>query len=339
MKRIIFVLSIISFSFSTFSQGINDYIEKGIAAYDQSDFEGAIKNYKKALEINANSELANYEIALTYFAMQNYKMAIEHGETVVKMNGENLIPAYILVGSALDNSGQTEESIKLFKKAIKKTEGHYLLYYNLGLNYYKIGDRENTQKSILGAIEMNPNHATSHFVLGLIHDELGNKVQSTLAFYYFLLLEPDSNRSSTALSALNENLGKNVEQDPDKPNTINISLNADTDSEFMAAELMLGMLQASAQTEENADKTDDELFESNTESYFTVLGELRDKNSESVWWELYTEVFYEIAQSDYMLTFCKYITQSKNDDSKAWLKENTIAVDNMIERLNDLSKN
>lgn len=337
MKRIVLILGIAFLSSLSFSQGINDYIEKGITAYDQQDFEGAIKSYKKALEINSKNELANYEIALTYFAMQNYKMAMEHGETVVKLDGEHLVPAYILLGSALDNLGKTDESIKLFKKAIKKTDGHYLLHYNLGLNYYKIQDRENSQKSILNAIEMNPNHATSHLVLGLLHDEMGNKVQSTLAFYYFLLLEPDSKRSSTAVGALNDNLGKNVEQDPNKPNTINISLNSGSDSEFMAAELMLGMLQASAQSEENEGKTADELFEENTESYFTVLGELRDENAKGVWWELYTELFYEIAQSDHMLTFCKYITQSSNEDSKAWLEENPEAVENMQSWFKDLN--
>src|SRR5690554_4710826 len=112
---------------------VEDFVTEGIQYHDKGDYDKAIETYKKALEINPESTLTNYEIALSYFKKGDFKKAIEHSDVVLNQNKDHMIQAYMAKGSALDMLGKTKESIKLFKKAIKKTGGHYLLYYNLGL--------------------------------------------------------------------------------------------------------------------------------------------------------------------------------------------------------------
>jgi tetratricopeptide (TPR) repeat protein len=318
---IIFIL--IFSAIQSFAQSnIEDFVKEGIEYHNQGDYEKAIDTYKKALKIDPKSTLVNYEIALSYFTKGDYKEAIKYSDAVLEQDNDYLLKAYMTKGSALDMLGKTKESIKLFEKAIKKTEKHYLLYYNLALNYYKINDLDNAEKNVIKAIENNPNHSSSHLMLANMNNQKGNSVQTLLATHYFLFLEPNTNRSSEAYLMLQENFGGNVSKDSNKPNTINIMLSPNSNSQFGAAELMVSMLEASKSLEENEGKTEDEMFIENTESFFKVLGELKKEKDKEIWWTFYTTFFYELARSEHLKTYCKYITQNSNEKSKKWLNEN-----------------
>lgn len=322
IRPLVLVFSLLFLSISGFSQAtIEDIVDEGIALHDQGDYEQAIATYKKALEIDPQSALANYEIALSYFNKGGYDEAITYADVVINQNQDHLIGAYMIKGSALDMVGKTDESIKLFKKAIKDSDGHYLLYFNLGVNYFKMGNYEDAEANLIKAIGMNSGHGSSHLMLATIHHQQGNKVQTLLATYYFLFLEPDSQRSPSAYAMLEESFGANVTKDPDKPNTINISVSPD-DSPLSPAEMMVSLLEASKTTEENKDKTDDELFIENTESFFKIMGELKKNKYKEIWWTFYTPFFYELAKSEHLTAFCKYITQSSNENSQVWLESN-----------------
>ena len=323
MKKIILLL-LITFSNPLLSQEINEYIQKGIEYHDAKNYNNAIKIYKKALKIDNESTLAHYEIALSYNAMQDYKNAIKHSDIVLKHNKDYLIPAYLIKGSSLDIMGETKESINVFRKAIKEHGNNYLLYYNLALNYYKIKEYNDAEKNAINAILTNSNHTSSHLLLGNINYLKKQKVQTLLPLYYFLFLEPDSNRSNEAYGLLIANLKSGVAKDSEKPNNINITLNVDSknDDEFGAAELMISLLEANKYSEKEKEKTEEEIFEENTTSFFTVLGELKKDSNKGIYWELYTSFFYELSQSDHIEAYCHYIRQVNNQKSVEWLLNN-----------------
>ena len=85
---------------------------------------------------------------------------------------------------------------------------------------------------------------------------------------------------------------------------------------------MVSLLEASKSLEENEGKSEDEMFIENTDSFFTILGELKEKKNKSIWWSFYTTFFYDLAKSEHLETYCKYISQSGNENSRKWLKEN-----------------
>ncbi len=326
-KQLLGLISLLLFSFHSYSQSeIENFVKEGIQYHDNGEFDKAIQYYEKALKIEPKSTLVNYEIALSYFSKGDYRKALEYSDVVLKQNKDLMLQAYMTKGSALDMLGKTKESIKLFNKSIKKTGGHYLLYYNLGLNYYKINDLVNAEENVIKAIELNPNHSSSHLMLANIHNQKGNSVQTLLSSHYFLLLEPNSQRSLEAYSMLQQNFGGNVSKDKEKPNTINILLSPNNDSQFGAAELMVSMLEASKSLEENEGKSDEEMFVENTDKFFKVLGELKEKKNKEIWWTFYTSFFYDLAKSEHLETYCKYITQIGNENSKKWIEDNNNAL-------------
>lgn len=301
---------------------VEDLVREGIQYHDQGDYDKAIETYKKALEIDPNSALVHYEIALSYFTKGDYEKAIQYSDLVLEQNQDYLLQAYLTKGSALDYLGKTEESIQLFQKAIKETEGHYLLSYNLALNYYKINDLENAEEHVINALVLDPSHASSHLMLANIHSQRGNTVETLLASHFFLFIEPQSKRSPEAYQMLLKNFNGDVTRDEKDPKNITINVSPNTNSQFGAAELMLSMLAASNTTEENKEKSEEELFVENTTSFFKILGELKKKKNTDIWWNLYVTFFYDLAQSEHMEAYCMYISQVGNKNAGKWLDEN-----------------
>ena len=214
MKSLCTALFVLFLSTPVFTQSvIEELVKKGIEHHDKGEYDKAIDLYKKALDIDPKSTIANYEAAYSYFMKKDYKNAIRYSNVVIKQKSEWSTHAYVTKGSALDNMGKTKKSIKLFKKAIKETGGHYLLYYNLALNYFKLSEWADAELNILKALQFNPNHTSSHFMLAKINALLGNKTKSILAANYFLFLEPDSYRSRDALELLVTNFSGNVSKD------------------------------------------------------------------------------------------------------------------------------
>ncbi|MBR9845002.1 MAG: tetratricopeptide repeat protein [Algicola sp.] len=322
MKYLTLLFLLLSCNLINGQDDINTLVENGIVFHDEGNYEKAIETYKKALEIDPKSSLVNYEIALSYFYNKNYQNAIKHCDIVLKNNDQHQKEAYITKGSSLDNLGKTKASIKLFKKAIKKYDD-VLLYYNLALNYYKLKDFKNAEDIVTQGIAIDPSHPSSHLVLAYINYDNDKRTQSLLNLHYFLFLEPNSRRSTEAGKLIQEMMRSNVSRDPDKPNTINVSLVFPSgDNEFGSAEMMLSLLEASKMTEENKDKTEDELFIENTRSFFKILGELNSEKKKGIYWNIYIPFFNDIAESDHMDAYCYYVMQAVNPYSKAWFEVN-----------------
>jgi tetratricopeptide (TPR) repeat protein len=202
MQNFYVVVLVLFSNFLLAQSPVDSLVQLGIQCHDNGQYDKAIELYQKALEIDPASPLTNYEIALTYMYAKDYANSIKHSDIVIGQKGQNLLQAYVTKGSCLDYLGKTDESIRLFEQGIRKFGDHYLLYYNLGYDYYKLKNYEKAQEVFTKAIKSNPNHASSHLFLGFTMADLDQKVQSLLCLHYFLLLEPNSGRAKTAFSLL-----------------------------------------------------------------------------------------------------------------------------------------
>jgi tetratricopeptide (TPR) repeat protein len=302
---------------------IDSLIQQGVYYHDAGEYNKAIELYNQALKIDPNSDAANYELAMTYMYAKEYENSIKYSDIVIELNKKNVLQAYTTKGSSLDYLGKTNESIKTFEKALRKFGAHYLLYYNLGYDYYKMKNYDKATEAFTNAIRLKSSHASSHLLLGYVMADQKKDVQSLLCLHYFLFLEPNTERSKTAFQLLKKQFGGNVRPDKEKPDQINIVLSTDQmDSEFGPASMMISMLEASGVTEREKGKTEDQLFMENTKSFFNLLGELKKEKNKGLWWDFYVPFFNDIANSDQIETYCYYISQSSVDTAKIWLNNN-----------------
>ena len=299
---------------------LDSLVKEGIELHDAGEFEAAIKKYEDALQYDKNSSLINYELGYTNYVKGDYKYAIKYLDKVIKNNNGYLKEAYTAKGSSLDNLGKPKAAIKTYEKAIKIFPEEYLLYFNLGLTRYNEGMIKDAEKDIKSGLQLNPTHNTSNYLLGIIKMEQGRRIESMLAFHFFLLLEPNTQRSKEALSRLDRLMNAGITKKDEKNIEINIrSLGAKDD--FSSANLMLSLLGASNRTEENKDKSKQQLFYENTKSLFSVLNEQKEGKT-GLWWDLYVNFYSSLLDSGHMEAYCYHITQQQGDAEQKWVTEN-----------------
>ncbi len=317
-----FLAAFVLVFFTIVAQGQSDEVSTlvldGIDLHDSGKYDEALALYRKALEIEPNSSMVMYEMALSYMSLDNYDEAIKLCKKVIKMDDGNLLEAYIAYGNALDMQGKSKKSIKVYEKAMKEFD-YYLLSYNHAISCYYSGKTKKALASTLQAINLDLSHASSHLLLSMIMRDEGSRIKAILPLYIFLLLEPESERAAGEYEVLRNYLNGGVEWNSDTNVTISISM--DEDPEFGAAEMMVSLLAVSGSFEENIGKNDLEMFAKNTEDIFFMLGEMIDASKSGIWWETYIPFYLDVAENGFAEVYSYYISQSLGDEVRIWLDE------------------
>lgn len=97
-------------------------IRKGEQFAEVSDFQEALKEYQKALEVNRNSSLGHYRVAEIYFMQNNYQSAANEFREV--LNGDlepkwTEVWTHINLGKIFDVTGQRERAVSEYNQAIR----------------------------------------------------------------------------------------------------------------------------------------------------------------------------------------------------------------------------
>ncbi len=322
MQKLLSIALILGLTFGLFSQTneekILEIVKEGVIHHDSREYTKAIQKYTEALAIDKKSTLANYELAITYSEIGEFKNAIKYANKVIKQNKDNLVAAYMVKGNVLDEQGKTNKSIKLFKKAIAETDGHYLLHYNLGINYFKKGKVNLASGEMINAIKLNPLHASSHLYLALAEKRKEEQIKSLLPVYYFLLLEPTSDRATNAYTLLQSNLKGDVSLDAIDDSQVNIVIDDSAENPFTSAELMISMLTASRYMDDMKKLNDDQFFTLTTTGLFELLGNM-NLPQQDIWSSFYIPFFDKLQKSKHLETFCQYIIQGNSDAATQWV--------------------
>ena len=88
---------------------------------------------------------------------------------------------------------QLDKAIDLLKEALSKHGDHYLLHFNLALNYYKKNDIGNALLHVKRSIDLNKSNSDAFLLNAYALNDAGLWVQSILSFQMFLLIEPIAN--------------------------------------------------------------------------------------------------------------------------------------------------
>lgn len=97
-------------------------IRKGEQFAEVSDFQEALKEYQKALEVNRNSSLGHYRVAEIFLLQNNYQSAANEFREV--LNGDlepkwTEVWTHINLGKIFDITGQRERAVSEYNQAIR----------------------------------------------------------------------------------------------------------------------------------------------------------------------------------------------------------------------------
>jgi tetratricopeptide (TPR) repeat protein len=319
----------------------------GIVHHDAGNYRKAIEYYSQALELSPGSPVIYYELAFSYMYMGEPEKALEwidaglvKAEKAVKESrlagpaGKDELVAvlaglYELKASALDDLERREEAVQVYLETIGRfgVSDTSLIYYNLGVTYYRMEKINEAREALVKGLVINPFHPSSNYILGKICFEENRKAQSLYSLCYFLLLEPQSDRSREAYNAIESLLAPTE--------TIGFS---DTGS-FTAADLVISFSFA-AEELAGEDATETEIFMAKLSYIFTVLeeqkneGKLQRSDGDELWWDFYVPLFYSIAKSEHIETFCRYISRTGSEEAEEWIGVHNDKVEAFFEWLN-----
>ena len=146
MKKYFFILSLVLTAVVSYGQKQNTHIVAGNKLYREEKYDKALPEYMKALELEANSPVATYNIGNTYFRSKRYEEAVKTFDDAIANGDTNMTMkqnGFYNKGVALSKQSKLEESIEAYKMAVK-------------LNPADSNARINLQKALLELKKKNP---------------------------------------------------------------------------------------------------------------------------------------------------------------------------------------
>ena len=136
MNKIVKYLTIIVlvlFALSASAQSDEKAIRKGNRDYKSSNYERAISNYRKALEIRPNNAKAQFNIGDAYYAKQSYDTAYNEFQKVVEMSPDAKLKsdAVYNMGNCLLAQNKYYDAFNIYKVSLKLNPDNDNALYNL----------------------------------------------------------------------------------------------------------------------------------------------------------------------------------------------------------------
>ncbi len=164
MKKIFF-LSLLCCCFIAHGQSAGEYIERGVAKYENGDYTGAIKEYSKAIEENPNSITSYFNRGLAKIKLSDYRGAIADFSRNIELNSGS-DEGYSLRGECKMELKDYPGAMEDYNKAIElePTAQHYT---KRGLLKYRMVDFRGSISDCATAINLDPKNSDGYLIQGV----------------------------------------------------------------------------------------------------------------------------------------------------------------------------
>ncbi|MEW6685474.1 MAG: tetratricopeptide repeat protein [Candidatus Edwardsbacteria bacterium] len=136
-------------------QSAVEHNEKGIALYFKREFEAAVVEFEKALELNPNLLETYNNLGLALSESGKEKEAVASFKRAIEINPD-FAEAYNNLGALHKGKGRYEEAVELFNQAISKRSNYALAYLNLGNAYEELEKFDQALKAWEKSLEIDP---------------------------------------------------------------------------------------------------------------------------------------------------------------------------------------
>ncbi len=139
-----------------------DYFQNGEDFYKKGDFDRAIEEYTKAIQLNNQFLNAYLHRARSYYAKENYDGTIADYSEVLKLDPEN-IEAYRLRGLIYHSEKREyDRAIADYDQAIRLEPQYPMIYLNRAASYDSKKDYDRAMANYDEAIRLNPQFADAY---------------------------------------------------------------------------------------------------------------------------------------------------------------------------------
>ncbi len=133
-----------------------------------------------------------------YTRQKNYQKAIEEFNKAIQLN-PNYADAYHNLANTFLQSGQPEKAIASYQKSLEINPTIWQSHLALGAIYFDQKDYQQAKSHILEAISIKPNNPDLYSNLGLIYLKIGDYEKAVSSLNKALEIDPNNNRAKDIL--------------------------------------------------------------------------------------------------------------------------------------------
>ncbi len=167
------------------------YIWRGLTHYSKGDYDHAITDLDKAIQIEPNDAPAYIGRGLVYYRKSDYDRAITDFTKVIKLK-PNDTHTYMNRGFAYHYKSDYNRAITDFSKAIKLEPNNADLYSSRGLAYHSMDDCDRAITDFDKIIELAPNNAEAYRNRGATYSAKGEYDHAITDFKKAIELNPNN---------------------------------------------------------------------------------------------------------------------------------------------------
>jgi tetratricopeptide (TPR) repeat protein len=148
-----------------------NYNNRGSNYHELKQYERAIEDYSRAMELNPKCATAYTNRGVTYAKLKQHEKAIGDYNKAIEMNPE-YADAYNNRGLSYAKLKQHEKAIEDYGKAIEMNPNFAKPYNNRSITYHELRQYETAIEDCSKAIELNPKYAKAYYNRGNAYYEL-----------------------------------------------------------------------------------------------------------------------------------------------------------------------
>lgn len=135
----------------------DEHNSRGIELADRGWLDEAIKEFKKAIELDPNSAHAHDNLATVYAEKKRYREALEEYLTALRLEPDSATAHYNL--AAFLSAHAMDFAVSEYKEAIDLEPDYPDAHLNLGLTWADLGQFQDATRELRTAVELDPTDA------------------------------------------------------------------------------------------------------------------------------------------------------------------------------------
>ncbi len=155
--------------------------DSGLAKSKLREYEQAIKDYTRVIELNPSHALAYNNRGFAWIHLRNYVGALRDLDKAIHLNPKEAM-FYDSRGSLNVKNGEFEKSISDYDKAISLDKNFATAYFNRGVAKKKLKKEKEAEKDFKKAIDLNPVFAIKKRDEVIFDNLLPKQTKNNLAF-------------------------------------------------------------------------------------------------------------------------------------------------------------
>jgi Ca-activated chloride channel homolog len=129
-------------------QSENRFIRKGNKAFEESDYQKAEVEYRRALEKNDNSFKGEFNLGSVLYQQENFDEAAKAFSRISEQanEAENKAGAFYNLGNSLMNKQEYEAAIEAYKNALRQNPDDFNSKYNLEFAMHQLKEQQKQEQ-------------------------------------------------------------------------------------------------------------------------------------------------------------------------------------------------